>query len=83
MVVHVRPPPTSPVKVNGREWGAVATALVLTEGGRLMKLKTNLKAGQAIQNAPSIQQAGGGGGGNHSGGGQVAQQNSPFNVNFV
>jgi hypothetical protein len=44
--VYVRPHPTSPVKFNGREWGAVAVQLVLTEGGLLMKVKTNLKAGQ-------------------------------------
>jgi hypothetical protein len=43
---YIRPHPTSPVKFNGREWGAVAVQLVLTEGGLLMKMKTNLKAGQ-------------------------------------
>ncbi len=75
MSIYVIPPPTSPVKVDGREWGAVATALVLTEGGLLMKLKTNLKAGQVFQNAPNLQQAGGDG--------QVAQQNSPVAINFV
>jgi len=41
-----RPYPTSPVKFNGREWGAAAVKLVLTEGGLLMKVKTDLKAGQ-------------------------------------
>jgi hypothetical protein len=44
--VYVRLPPTSPVKFNGREWGAVAVELVLTEEGLLMKMKTNVKAGQ-------------------------------------
>ena len=68
---YVRPPPTSPVKVNGREWGAVATALVLTEGGLLMKLKTNLKAGQAFNVNNNIQQASGG----YSA--QIAQQSNP------
>jgi hypothetical protein len=43
---YIRPHPTSPVKFNGREWGAVAVQRVLTEGGLLMKVKTNLKAGQ-------------------------------------
>jgi hypothetical protein len=43
--VYVRPHPTSPVKYNGREWGTVAMELVLTEGGLLMKVKTDLKAG--------------------------------------
>ena len=71
MVGSVRPPPTSPVTANGREWGAVATALVLTEGGRLMKLKTNLKAGQAFNINNPIQQASTGGGG------QIAQQSNP------
>ena len=76
MVVYVRPPPTSPVKVNGRACGAVATALVLTEGGRLMKLKTHLKAGQAfvINNPIQQGQASSGSGG---GGAQVAQQSNP------
>jgi hypothetical protein len=75
--VSVRPPPRSPVKVDGREWGAVATALVLTEGGLLMKLKTNLKAGQVFQSNTPLQQASGGGGG------QTANQSNPFAVNFV
>ena len=68
----VRPPPTSPVTVNGREWGAVAMARVLTEGGRLMKVKTNLKAGQNnnFLNQAAAQASVGGG----CGGGGVIQQ---------
>jgi hypothetical protein len=60
---YVRPHPTSPVKCNGREWGAVAMELVLTEGGLLMKMKTNLKAGQNNNfiSQASAQAAGGGG----------------------
>jgi hypothetical protein len=40
---YVRPHPTSPVRFNSSEWGAVAMELVLTEGGLLMKTKTYRK----------------------------------------
>jgi len=69
--VYIRPHPTSPVKVNGREWGAVVVELVLTEGGLLMEVKTNLKAGQnnnAIIQVSAQAVVGGGSGG-------VIQQN--------
>jgi hypothetical protein len=70
--VYVRPHPTSPVKYNGREWGTVAMELVLTEGGLLMKVKTDLKAGQNnnFLNQAAAQAAVVGGGG-----GVVIQQN--------
>jgi hypothetical protein len=71
--VYIRPHPTSPVTFNGREWGAVVVELVLTEGGLLVKVKTNLKAGQ---NNNFLNQAGAlaAGGGGYGGGG-VIQQN--------
>jgi hypothetical protein len=74
---YVRPHPTSPIKCNGREWGAVAMELVLTEGGRLMKVKTHLQAGQNnnFLNQAAAQAAGGGGCGCCCGG--VIQQNLP------
>jgi hypothetical protein len=71
--VYIRPHPTSPVKYNGREWGAVAMELVLTEGGLLMKLKTNLRAGQNnnfLNQAAALAAVVGGG----YGGGGVIQQ---------
>jgi hypothetical protein len=63
----------SPVKFNGREWGAVAMELVLTEGGLLVKVKTDLKAGQNnnfLNQAAALAAVVGGG----YGGGGVIQQ---------
>jgi hypothetical protein len=62
----------SPVKFNGREWGAVAMELVLTEGGLLVKVKTNLRAGQ---NNNFLNQAGALAAVVGGGGGVVIQQN--------
>jgi hypothetical protein len=59
----------------------IATDLVLTEGGLLMKLKTNIQAGQNFNNnvnqAAAFAYIGGGGGG-----GGVINQNFPTsNIN--